>query len=278
VAQAAKLTVANAAISACNLQYVDKATVASGNVVRAYVRITVPGLSSVAGATPGLRAQIGVGTAGDNASTSMLWGWKEAAYSIDTNGTDEFLLDFQPAYNGNRAVSARASIDNGNTWTYCDLNGSDVNGYEVAQQHALSVTDHQDFEFCNLQFPPTATVTDGGTAVIYGQLYIAGVTPSGGFPLTAQVGTGKKTEDPGMAWQWSSAQFNAPMGNNFEFSSNVLRSAGTYNYVYRYSRDGGSWCYGDLNGNGKNGGSNEWAGFYGDAPDGGLNIGLLTVQ
>ena len=278
-AQAAKLTVANAAISACKLQFVDQSSVASGNVANAYVRVTVPGLSSAAGATPGLRAQFGVGTAGDNASTSALWGWKEAAYNVDVSGTDEFFAAIQPAYNGNRAVSARASLDNGATWTYCDLNGSDVNGYEVAQQHALTVSDHNDFEFCNLQFPSAVTtLLDAGAFVVYGQLYVAGGTPNAGFPVTVQAGTGKKVEDPGMAWQWNNAQFNAVMTNNNEYSATLFRQIGTYQYAFRYSRDGGSWCYGDLNGNGKNGGSNEWAGFYGDAPDGGLNLGSLTVQ
>lgn len=279
-AQAAKLTVANATISACNLQFVDKGTVASGDVVTAYTRILVPGLSSAAGQTPGLRAQFGVGTAGDNASTSALWGWKEATYLGETaGGTDEFTLGFQPAYNGTRAVSARASLDNGATWTYCDLNGSDVNGYEVGQQHALTVFDHQDFNFCNLQFPPTLTTQlDAGEVSVFGQLYHSAATPNAGFPVMAQVGVGKKIEDPGLAWQWSNAQFNAVVGQNNEYVGKLYRPLGTYNYAFRISRDGGSWCYGDLNGNGTNGGSNPWAGFYGDLSDGGLNVGLLTVQ
>jgi hypothetical protein len=278
VAQAAKLTVANATISACRLQFVDKTTVASGSVVNAYVRITVPGLSSVAGATPGLRAQFGVGTAGDNASTSAAWGWKDAAYNLDATGDDEFFAALQPAYNGSRAVSARASLDNGATWTYCDSDGS-ANGYQTAQQHALAVSDHQDFDFCNLQFPATiTTLLDAGVVAVYGQLYEAGSTPNASFPVTAQVGTGKKVEDPGLAWQWNTAQFNTAAGGNNEYLGNLFRPIGTYQYAFRFSRDGGSWCYGDLNGNGSNGGSNSWAGFYGDARDGGPNLGALTVQ
>jgi hypothetical protein len=95
------------------------------------------------------------------------------------------------------------------------------------------------------------------------------------------VGVGKKVEDPGLAWTWGSAQFGSnPAGqpNNNEYTAGLFKPIGTYHYAFRYSRDGGSWCYGDLNGNGKNGGANVWAGFYGDAPDGGLNLGLLTVQ
>lgn len=279
VAQAGKLTVATAAISACNLQFVDKTTVASGDGVTAYARVTVPGLSADAGVTPGLRAQVGVGRAGDNASTSAEWGWKEAAFNVDTAGADEFVAAFQPAYNGNRAVSARASLDDGNSWTYCDLNGSNVNGYEVAQQHALTVISHQDLDFCNLQFPAAATRPfDGGGVDVYGQLYQAGVTPNPAFAVTAQLGSGKKVEDPGLSWTWASASFNAASGGNNEYTAKLFKTPGTYHYAFRFSRDGGSWCYGDLNGNGNNGGNNPWAGFYGDTSDGGLNVGLLTVQ
>jgi hypothetical protein len=279
VAQAGKMTVATASISACKLQFVDKASVPSGDVVTGYVRVTVPGLSANAGATPGLRAQLGVGTAGDNASTSSAWGWREATFNVDAAGDDEFQLGFQPAYNGNRAVSARASLDNGASWTYCDLNGSNVNGYEVAQQFALMVSDHQDLDFCNLQFPPSITTqADAGAATIYGQLYSAGLTPNPAAPVLVQAGYGKKVEDPGLAWTWTNASFGSVVGNNNEYTSQLLRPVGSYQYAFRYSRDGGSWCFGDLNGNGKNGGSNDWAGFYGDATDGGLNLGLLTVQ
>ena len=113
---------------------------------------------------------------------------------------------------------------------------------------------------------------------MYGQLFVAGTTPNATFPVLTQVGVGQKIEDPGLAWQWSNAQFNAVMVNNNEYVGKLYRPLGTYHYAFRFSRDGGSWCYGDLNGNGSNGGSNTWAGFYGDLPDGGLNLGLLTVQ
>jgi hypothetical protein len=92
------------------------------------------------------------------------------------------------------------------------------------------------------------------------------------------VGTGKKIEDPGLAWQWQNASYFGTAGSNNEYKLALQKAIGTYHYAFRFSRDGGSWCYGDLNGNGKNGGSNEWAGFYGDQPDAGLNLGFLTVQ
>ncbi|MBX7096949.1 MAG: IPT/TIG domain-containing protein [Myxococcaceae bacterium] len=279
-AQAAQLTVAPAAVSACKLQFVDKGAVASGDPVTAYGRVRVPGLSEKDGGTPGLRAQFGVGTAGTSADTNVEWGWAEAPFFTDITAAqqDEYALTFQPAYNGSRAVSFRVSLNNGASWTYCDLDGSDVGGYSQAQQAALTVNDHADLNFCNLQFPSDAgAFTDGG-ARVYGQLFVQGETPNAAATFVAQVGIGQKVEDPGLAWSWTPAAFNVTAGNNNEYTALLVRPVGNYRYAFRYSRDGGSWCYGDLDGNGKNGTGQPWGGFYGDAPGGGQNLGQLTVS
>lgn len=274
-----QLTVASASIQGCNLQFVDKGTVPSGDRVTAYGRVRVPGLSDRDGGTPGLRAQFGVGTQGDNASTSAEWGWQEAHFNVDVpaSGEDEYALTFQPAYNGTRAVSFRVTLNNGANWTYCDLNGSGTGGYEVGQQHALQVTDHQDFGFCNLQFPADAGTTSDAGVRVYGQLFSQGETPNPTLGVTAEVGTGNKVEDPGLAWTWSRAGFGSTTGNNNEYLLDLVRPPGITRYAFRFSRDGGSWCYGDLDGNGKNGAGNPWAGFSGDGQGGASNLGILTV-
>ena len=90
-------------------------------------------------------------------------------------------------------------------WNYCDRNGSDVNGYEPAQQWDLNIT-RPSIAFCNLQFPPAA---DAGT-LVYGQIYVPGVTRDAGAPITAELGYGRKIEDPGVSasWTWSAATYN----------------------------------------------------------------------
>lgn len=254
-AQAGRLSVQSAAISACRLMTPSAFSVMSGGRLSTAVRVVIPGVSGSAGPSPNLRVQIGVGPQGSDGSSSALWGWRELAFSSDqANNEEEWARDIFPAYTGNRTVAGRASLDDGATWTYCDLNGSDVGGYEPTQQYDVTVTPHADFDWCNLQSPLTAAV---GTA-IYGQAYEAGVTPNASAPIAAELGLGAETEDPGLAWQWRAAPFNVTVGNNNEYSLALPDAGVGLRYTFRYTFDGGSFCYGDGDGsnNGFSGGAN----------------------
>jgi hypothetical protein len=208
--------------------------------------------------------QVGIGPNPSNASASALWGWQEAAFSADvsTSGEDEFSAALFPAYTGGRLVAARASLD-GVSWTYCDLNGSATGGFEENQQYFVDVTNHATFDYCDMRLPG---VGDAGT-VVYGQVYEPGLTPNGATPFIAQLGIGLESEDPGLAWSWLPATYNASSttaGNNNEYMAALPADAGVgLRYAFRYSLDAGTWCYGDLNGS-QNGFS------------GGNNIGLVT--
>lgn len=249
------LTVASALISSCKLDTVSAFSLASGSPLVTTARVLIPGVTSVSGAAANLRVQIGVGPQGDNASTSALFGWKAATFEQDVSATgeDQFKLTAYPAYTGTRTVSARASLD-GVSWTYCDLNGSDVNGYEVAQQYDVQVTNHATIDFCNLQSPSSTSA--GGTA--YGQMYEPGVTPNASASVVAQLGVGLESEDPGLAWAWAPATFNVTVNNNNEYQALVPDAGAGRKYTFRYTLDGGAWCYGDLDGsqNGFSGGAN----------------------
>lgn len=253
-AQAGRLTSAAALINACRLQTVSAFNVASGAPLTVTARTRINGVSSLPGASPNLRMQVGVGPQGDNASSSALWGWREATYASEQSGEDEFSVTTYPAYTGPRAVSARASLD-GTTWTYCDLNGSDDGGYQVDQQYNVTVTNHAEFDYCNLQFPFAA---DAGTT-IYGQLYEPGLTPNAAAPVIAQLGYGVETEDPGLGWTWTTATFGTISGNNNEYQATLPAAVAVgQRYTFRYTVDAGVWCYGDIDGsqNGFTGGGN----------------------
>lgn len=254
-AQAGRMSVQSASISACRLMTPSAFSVASGGRLSGAVRVVIPGVSGNAGASPNLRVQLGVGPQGSDASTSALWGWRDAAFSSDqAMNEEEWALTFFPAYTGNRALSGRASLDDGATWTYCDLNGSDVGGYEPTQQYDVTVTPHADFDWCNLQSPLTANV---GTT-IYGRVYEPGLTPNAAAPIVAELGLGAEAEDPGLAWRWQPAAFNVTAGNDNEYAAALPDAGVGTRYTLRYTVDGGSFCYGDANGstNGFSGGTN----------------------
>jgi lamin tail-like protein len=110
-------------------------------------------------------------------------------------------------------------------------------------------------DFCNLQFP-LAIEDDVGVSVdIYGRVYVAGQTDqsTGNDPspnLQAALGYGPDGSDPAVdaTWVWAAATPNPawigvgdPDQNNDEYQATLtLPAAGTYDYAYRFTGDGGS--------------------------------------
>ena len=109
----------------------------------------------------------------------------------------------------------------------------------------------------NLQWPPATTTTIGqATETIYGQVWQSGVTegPGQGAGITAELGYGPDGSNPegNSSWTWITATHNsAYTNNNDEYMGTITPlAAGTNDYAYRYSRNGGiDWSYCDRDGN-----------------------------
>ena len=248
-AQAGQLSVTTPASFSCALQPLAGATLPGGAALEAAV--------TASGGAAGLRLQVGLGAAGSDPAQSPLWGWAEATQGVAPGSWSATL---HPAYSGDRAVAARASDDNGQTWTVC------------TGAQPLAVTGVAAAGYCNLQYPPSVTVASAGTTTVYGQLYQAGLTEAAGAPagVVAELGHGKSTEDPGAAWTWTVGTWNVQVGNNDEFQALLPAAAavaGT-SYAWRFNV-GGAYCYGDLDGN-TPGGS-----FSGEGAGGQPNLGTV---
>jgi len=111
-------------------------------------------------------------------------------------------------------------------------------------------------DWANVQWPYTITHTIGinPTENIYGQVYIEGVTelPGATTGLLAQVGYGPNNSDPrdNPSWRWSDARYTANSGNNDEFFGSLIpETVGEFDYLYRYTTDGGlTWLYAYIDG------------------------------
>jgi|GEM_PF-4920429 len=113
-------------------------------------------------------------------------------------------------------------------------------------------------DWCNLQWPPATTTSVGvATELIYGQVWVPGVTdqPGQGQGIIAQLGYGPDGTDPATnsAWVWKTADYNPEFSgnpNNDEYMATLtITTPGRYDYAYRFSRNGIQWTYGDY-GNG----------------------------
>ena len=187
--------------------------------------------------------------------------------SLFTGGGYEFVAEVT----GTSYVDL--GVENGRTYYYV-VTGVDAKGNEGQHSNEAAATPAYVIGWANLQWPPTmnhtiSTVNRTDTA--YGQVWIDGVTnlPGPTPSLWAQLGYGPVGTNPATnpAWQWVDASFNNNAGNNDEFMASLQPEAtGVFNYVYRYSTNGGStWLYADLNG---------------PIPAGGMpaNPGVLTVN
>ena len=107
-------------------------------------------------------------------------------------------------------------------------------------------------DYANLQFPYTATINQGGSVTIYGQIFEAGLTDStsGQAPgILAWVGYSSTDGNPNTFTNWIPATFNNESGNNDEYQANLGADLlpGTYYYSTRYQLNGGAFVYGATN-------------------------------
>ena len=87
-----------------------------------YGQIWIDGVTSQAGATPGLLAQVGFGPVGSAPDNS--WTWSAMTFNADVGNNDEYVGSMLPDALGTACYTTRYSGDGGSTWFYA-VNGPD---------------------------------------------------------------------------------------------------------------------------------------------------------
>ncbi|MBP8000565.1 MAG: Ig-like domain-containing protein [Chloroflexi bacterium] len=154
-----------------------------------------------------------------------------------------------------------AGLVNATTYYYTVIARDDTTGLVSAPSNEASGTPHHDLTtaWYNLQAPAEITHTIStitATVNISGQLRITGATGSNG-PATGiwgQIGFGAVGSTPNASWTWVDMVYGAAAGNNDEYFGKLLPDTlGDYEYVTRWSSDGGqTWYLSDLSGPGDN--------------------------
>lgn len=129
----------------CKLQWPETSAAVVGMASEPiYGRVYKSSVTEGLGQGFGIQAEVGVGqTATD--PTSLDWIWASAAYNVDVDGltagdlaNDEYMAMLTVATAGVQAYAYRFSADQGASWLYCDLGGSD-DGYQTSQAGSLQV-------------------------------------------------------------------------------------------------------------------------------------------
>lgn len=131
-------------------------------------------------------------------------------------------------------------------------------------------------DYANLQWPPTATIVQGGNTTVYGRVYEPGLTDTttGQAPgVLAWVGISPvgDNSNPNTWTTWIPATFNVEAGNDDEYQAVIGTTLvpGTYYYATRFTLNGGPFVYGGINASPPNNG-NFWDGAT-------FGSGVLTV-
>ncbi len=176
-------------------------------------------------------------------------------YRSPVSGGGYVRLNDSPVQ-GTTFTDSGSDLQSGQKYYYV-VKALDAAGNESDASNEASATPSYQIGWANLQWPPTLDYTVSAantTDTVYGQVWIEGVTSQPGPTpgLIAQLGFGPQGSDP-RAWDtWTDMQFNTDVGNNDEYKGTMQPTrAGTYDYLARYSTDGGeTWTYGDLDGTG----------------------------
>ncbi len=116
----------------------------------------------------------------------------------------------------------------------------------------IGATPYYPIGWAGLQWPHSIehVISVNPTENVYGQVYVPGITDSGGDPtsILAELGYGVLNSDPASWDTWKRMAHNASCncGNNFEYMANMRpEETGSFSYLVRFSTDGGiHWTYG----------------------------------
>ncbi|MGC4117043.1 MAG: hypothetical protein QM765_21280 [Myxococcales bacterium] len=252
------LEVTELGVDWCNLQHPPAVSLTPGADFTAYGQVLVTGITDQVGGGADVEGELGVGADGTNGSTaSTTWTWTPAKFKKDETANDEFEATVKAGPVGTYAYAYRFRYK-GSAWKYCDLDGS-ANGYDAAQQGKMTVAPvkPKTIDWCNVQFPASASVTKGEAAAIYGQVLVGGVTSVAGAStdVVGAIGVGPTAVDgsanDGAGFTWTAATFNRQEGDNDEYQGLITQNTtGTYDYAFRFKYQGGDWTYCDLDSSG----------------------------
>ncbi|MBB3841345.1 hypothetical protein FHS57_005373 [Runella defluvii] len=129
----------------CNLQFPTSITVSSGATTPViYGRIFETGVTSVAGASSQVTAQVGYGPSNTDPRSTSGWVYTNASFSMQVGNDDEYQATFTaPSVAGSYSYVYRFSLNGGANWTYADTDGAGTNSglsFSVNNMGSMTVT------------------------------------------------------------------------------------------------------------------------------------------
>ncbi|WP_160130505.1 lamin tail domain-containing protein [Kordia antarctica] len=221
-------------------------TITVGDAFTVFAQGYEPGVTEAAGAGTGVEAWIGYNTTNNDPSVGAGWTWIAATFNVQSGNNDEFSAEIGSALpSGTYYYASRFRLNSCN-FTYGGSGG-------VWSNDSVQLTVNPDVaDFCNVDFPKTATITAGDTFNVYAQVYEPGITDAvgQGANVEAWIGYNTTDNDPsvGAGWTWVVSTYDSDAGNNDQYTSEIGSplAAGTYYYASRFRINSSDFTYGGI--------------------------------
>ncbi|HBX53702.1 MAG TPA: hypothetical protein DEH02_21820, partial [Bacteroidales bacterium] len=170
--------------------------------------------------------------------------------TIDVTSADVVISNTQATININALLSGTEYYINVDAGTFKDIANNDFSGITDATSWTFTtIASVEEVDWCNLQWPASATNSSGQSYYVYAQVYEDGITQGAGAGAGIEAWIGYSTLDvsPSFWTDWQPASYYGESVNNDEFRFDLgthLTTAGTYYVASRFSLNGGSYKYG----------------------------------
>ncbi|PTX60036.1 putative secreted protein (Por secretion system target) [Kordia periserrulae] len=221
-------------------------TITVGDSFTVFAQGYEPGVTEAAGAGTGVEAWIGYNTTNNDPSVGAGWTWISATFNVQSGNNDEFSAEIGSALpTGTYYYASRFRLNSCN-FTYGGSGG-------VWNNDSVQLTVNPDVaDFCNVDFPKTATITQGDTFNVYAQVYEPGITDAVGQGANVEAWIGYNTTDndprTDAGWTWVAATYDSDSGNNDQYTAEIgsALTAGTYYYASRFRINSSDFTYGGI--------------------------------
>ncbi|RAR46992.1 lamin tail domain-containing protein [Flavobacterium lacus] len=217
--------------------------ITEGTSFTVFIRAYEDGITNLAGSSPRLKGWVGYSSTNDNPANAG-WTWIPATFNVQVGNDDEYQADIPGSLSpGTYYYAARFEIDDSTVYTYGGAGGNWNNNNVTLNVNADVV------DFANIQFPTTATLTEGEIVTVFAQVFEPGITPGAGAGagITAEIGYSSTNTTPDGTWTWLPTTYNTDLGNNDEYQADLGAglTPGTYYYASRFIKTGSStYVYG----------------------------------
>lgn len=245
-------------ISFCQLQAQSPVAATTGqDFPELYTVVFAEGITNAAGQGAGIQVQLGWFPTGGPVDTFT---YTDMAYNLDKDGlvdgdlaNDEYSGKLIISDAGTYGYAARARLNNGGEWFYCDLDGNDgaAEPFEVDQAGIVVVSEPQAAptpDRCAIQFPTLlAQVEVGQPLSFFGRVFEAGVTdvtdddPSVNMELLVGPVDADPVASPGAFTAYPTTFHGQINTDEDEYTATWTPSmAGRYKFLFRASVNAGT--------------------------------------